>query len=398
MASVRLSNIHKDFGRVHAVQSLSLEITDGELLVLVGPSGSGKTTTLRLIAGLDSPDRGTIHIGNRPVTDLHPKDRDIAMVFQNAALYPHMRILENLTFALSLRKLPKTTINARVHEVARMLHITDLLDRKPHQLSGGQQQRAALGRAIVRNPKAFLFDEPLTNLDATLRRSTRIELKALLKKLATTTIYVTHDQAEAMSLGDRIAVMAQGTIWQVDTPEQVYRNPHNRFIASSLGVPQMNFVPGRLTMQHGQLAFQSQKNTFTLRVAPEHVAALSRTGHQSVVLGLRPHALHPVKNRNAAQTVSQKDALHAHIQALEMLGEHTDLTCTVGSDTLIVRTPNIPTLVCKTPITLDADMSSALYFEPGQFGRNLLLRQTPSTQQRPPARNPIEPSAQKIIP
>ena len=238
MAQLSLKNVGKRYpdGFV-AVKDFNLEAADGEFVVLVGPSGCGKSTTLRLIAGLEEDFTGTITIGDRVVNDVHPKDRDIAMVFQNYALYPHMSVYKNMAFALKLRKVPKAEIDRRVREAARILNIETLLERKPGQLSGGQRQRVALGRAIVREPKAFLFDEPLSNLDAKLRVSTRAELKALHLRLRTTTIYVTHDQEEAMTLGDRIVVMAAGLIQQVAPPLTVYRKPVNRFVASFVGTP-----------------------------------------------------------------------------------------------------------------------------------------------------------------
>ncbi len=247
MAEVLLDNVRKVYSNGHeAVKGVSLHIADGEFLVLVGPSGCGKSTTLRMVAGLEDATGGTIQIGGRVVNDVHPKDRDIAMVFQNYALYPHMTVAKNMGFALKLRGVPKTDVDRRVAEAARMLGIHDLLDRKPKQLSGGQRQRVAVGRAIVREPRAFLFDEPLSNLDAKLRVTTRAELKGLHQRLKTTTIYVTHDQEEAMTLGDRIVVMSQGVIQQVGAPMDVYRHPANRFVAGFIGTPPMNFLDGQI--------------------------------------------------------------------------------------------------------------------------------------------------------
>ena len=247
MAEVSLQGVSKIYpGGVHAVRDVSLEIADGEFVALVGPSGCGKTTTLRMIAGLEDIDGGRISIGGKVVNEVHPRDRDIAMVFQNYALYPHMTVGKNMAFALKMRKVPKAEIARRVGDAARILGIEELLDRKPRQLSGGQRQRVAVGRAIVREPKAFLFDEPLSNLDAKLRVATRAELKALHQRLKTTTVYVTHDQEEAMTLGDRIVVMSKGVILQVGPPLEVYRKPVNRFVASFIGSPPMNFIDGRL--------------------------------------------------------------------------------------------------------------------------------------------------------
>jgi multiple sugar transport system ATP-binding protein len=247
MANVSLDNVTKRFddGTV-AVDNVSFELPDGEFLVIVGPSGCGKSTTLRMIAGLETISDGEIRIGGRVVNNVHPKDRDIAMVFQNYALYPHMTVRGNLEFALKMRKMPKAEIAGRVNEVARMLELDTLLDRKPKALSGGQRQRVALGRAIVRNPKVFLFDEPLSNLDAKLRTQTRAELQKLHHELHTTSIYVTHDQVEAMTMADKIVVMDKGRVQQIDTPLALYNHPVNRFVAGFIGTPAMNFFDGRI--------------------------------------------------------------------------------------------------------------------------------------------------------
>jgi multiple sugar transport system ATP-binding protein len=252
MAQVVLNDVTKVYpGPVRAVERVSLEIGDGEFVVLVGPSGCGKSTTLRMIAGLEEITAGTIVIDGRIVNDVHPKDRDIAMVFQNYALYPHMSVYKNMSFGLKLRGTPKSEIDRRVREAARVLGIEDLLDRKPRQLSGGQRQRVAVGRAIVREPKAFLFDEPLSNLDAGLRVEMRAELKRLHMRLKTTTVYVTHDQEEAMTLSDRVVIMHLGVVQQVGTPLEVYRRPANRFVASFLGTPPMNFLDMTLRRSDG---------------------------------------------------------------------------------------------------------------------------------------------------
>ena len=242
MVKVTLENVTKIFGKVVAVKNFSLDIKDGEFIILVGPSGCGKTTTLRTIAGLEEVTAGEIYIGERLVNDVPPKDRDIAMVFQNYALYPHMDVYRNMSFGLRLRKVPKHEIDRIVKQTAELLGIRELLDRKPKELSGGQRQRVALGRAIVRDPKVFLFDEPLSNLDAKLRIAMRAELLALHQRLKTTTIYVTHDQLEAMTMGDRIVVMNEGVIQQVDTPQNVYDHPVNRYVAGFIGSPSMNFI------------------------------------------------------------------------------------------------------------------------------------------------------------
>src|SRR4051812_48744559 len=257
MAHVELEQVSKVYpGNVKAVDAIDLDIADQEFVVLVGPSGCGKSTTLRMVAGLEEITGGTIKIGDRVVNNLPPKDRDIAMVFQNYALYPHMTVYKNMAFALKLRKMPKAEIEQRVMQAAKILDINHLLDRKPKQLSGGQRQRVAVGRAIVREPAAFLFDEPLSNLDAKLRVTTRAELKRLHQRLKTTTIYVTHDQEEAMTLGDRIVVMKDGVIQQADTPLKTYSNPVNRFVAGFIGMPPMNFFDGAIKLADGQLVFE----------------------------------------------------------------------------------------------------------------------------------------------
>ena len=248
MAEVKLVHVWKKFGEVEAVKDMTLEVKDGEFMILLGPSGCGKTTTLRMIAGLEEPTLGQVYIGDRVVADpgkgifIPPKDRDIAMVFQSYALYPHMSVYDNIAFPLKLRKVPKQEIDKRVKEVAEMLGLSNLLKRKPRELSGGQRQRVALGRAIVRQPQVFLMDEPLSNLDAKLRVRMRAELKKLQKQLGVTTIYVTHDQVEAMTMGDRIAVMNQGVLQQVGTPDDVYHNPANVFVGGFIGSPPMNFL------------------------------------------------------------------------------------------------------------------------------------------------------------
>jgi len=253
MAQVQLDNVTKVYpGGIEAVKSMSLTVQEAEFIVLVGPSGCGKSTTLRMIAGLEEITDGTISIAGRIVNDVPPKDRDIAMVFQNYALYPHMTVFKNMAFGLKLRRIPKEEIRQRVSHAAGILGIEELLDRKPSALSGGQRQRVAVGRAIVRDPKAFLFDEPLSNLDAKLRVETRAELKGLHRRLQTTTVYVTHDQEEAMTLGDRIVVMYEGVVHQCDPPLEVYERPVNRFVAGFVGTPPMNFLDGRLAGSDGR--------------------------------------------------------------------------------------------------------------------------------------------------
>jgi multiple sugar transport system ATP-binding protein len=287
MAQVALRKIVKTFDKTPAVQGIDLDIADREFIVLVGPSGCGKSTTLRMIAGLEEATSGEIYIGDQLVNDVPPKDRDIAMVFQNYALYPHMTVFENMSFGLRLRKFPKADIKERVEAAARILDITDLLARQPKQLSGGQRQRVAMGRAIVRNPKVFLFDEPLSNLDAKLRVQMRTEIKKVHQKVTTTTVYVTHDQIEAMTLADRVVVMNFGRIEQIGTPEAVYHRPSPRFVAGFIGSPAMNFLPCRLVENDGGLRI-SVSDTLSLPVPAERVARYRSHLGQELIFGLRP--------------------------------------------------------------------------------------------------------------
>jgi multiple sugar transport system ATP-binding protein len=287
MAQVALRNIVKMFDKTPAVQGIDLDIADREFIVLVGPSGCGKSTTLRMIAGLEEATSGEIYIGDQLVNDVPPKDRDIAMVFQNYALYPHMTVYENMSFGLRLKKFPKAEIKERVDNAARILDITDLLDRRPKQLSGGQRQRVAMGRAIVRNPKVFLFDEPLSNLDAKLRVQMRTEIKKVHQKVTTTTVYVTHDQVEAMTLADRVVVMNAGLIEQIGAPNEVYHNPKTRFVAGFIGSPAMNFLPGRVVNGGSNLNIRLS-DKLTLPVPESRTARYRPYLDKEVVFGLRP--------------------------------------------------------------------------------------------------------------
>ena len=291
MADVALRKVVKRYDDVEAVRGIDLDIADHEFIVLVGPSGCGKSTTLRMIAGLEDISDGDIMIGGDVVNDVPPKDRDIAMVFQNYALYPHMTVAENMSFGLRLKHYPKAEIKARVTEAARLLDITDLIDRKPKQLSGGQRQRVAMGRAIVRNPKVFLFDEPLSNLDAKLRVQMRIEIKKVHQKVRTTTVYVTHDQVEAMTLADRVVVMNKGRIEQIGTPNELYHKPATRFVAGFIGSPAMNFIPCRLEDAGGKLNIRlTDRISFPLPPARAgRYNALPRT--DKLLLGIRPEHL-----------------------------------------------------------------------------------------------------------
>ena len=290
MAEVRFEHVTKLFGDTVAVKDLNLEIPDKEFLVLVGPSGCGKSTTLRLLSGLEELTEGNIYIGDHLVNNVSPKDRDIAMVFQSYALYPHYSVYDNMAFGLSLRKIAKAEIRRRVNEAARILGIEDLLKRKPRQLSGGQRQRVALGRAIVREPAAFLLDEPLSNLDAKLRVQTRAELSKLHQRLGTTFIYVTHDQVEAMTMATRIAVMNEGLLQQVGTPQELYESPGNVFVAGFIGSPAMNFFEVTVSGNHNEMYLDA--GTFSVSVPPEKAANLEPYLNQGITFGIRPEHIH----------------------------------------------------------------------------------------------------------
>jgi multiple sugar transport system ATP-binding protein len=366
MAHVTLSKVRKLYDNVEAVRDFSLEIGDGEFVVLVGPSGCGKSTTLRMIAGLEDITEGTISIGDRVVNDVHPKDRNIAMVFQNYALYPHMTVYQNMAFALKLRKTPKDEIDRRVRAAAGMLGIEGLLKRKPRQLSGGQRQRVAVGRAIVREPKAFLFDEPLSNLDAKLRVTTRAELKALHQRLKTTTIYVTHDQEEAMTLGDRIVVMSDGVIQQQGTPFDVYRRPANRFVASFIGTPPMDFVNGAITQIDGDLRFESGDGLINLRVHGSHANDLRSAVGVQTVLGVRPQAMTLANAEEPGRTI------RATVRVVELLGDQMDVTCEIGDLMLIARVRAEAGLSPGDSVHLAVETQRVHYFAQGDFGVSLL--------------------------
>ncbi len=331
MASVTLEHVTKRFGDTMVVRDVSLDVRDREFLVLVGPSGCGKSTILRMIAGLEEVSSGRIRIGSRTVNDVSAKDRDIAMVFQNYALYPHMTVFDNLAFGLKMRHLSPAEIDKRVHQAAEILGIEALLTRKPKQLSGGQRQRAALGRAIVREPQVFLMDEPLSNLDAKLRVQTRIELTKLHARLKTTIIYVTHDQVEAMTLGNRIAILHDGVLQQVDAPTEVYARPANVFVAGFIGSPAMNFFRARFVEIDGDLRVRS--NGLDLRLPP---AIVSRTGNhqgQDVILGVRPEDIHD--GRNGAAGAGPPAT--ARIEVVEHMGAENFLQLTNGDTSFMAR-------------------------------------------------------------
>lgn len=399
MAKVELEKVSKIYaGGVRAVNAIDLHIKDQEFIVLVGPSGCGKSTTLRMVAGLEEISEGSIRIGERVVNDVPPKDRDIAMVFQNYALYPHMSVYKNMAFGLKLRKMPKLQIHERVMQAAKILDIVHLLERKPKALSGGQRQRVAVGRAIVREPAAFLFDEPLSNLDAKLRVTTRAELKRLHQRLKTTTIYVTHDQEEAMTLGDRIVVMRDGLIQQADTPLQTYNYPKNRFVAGFIGMPPMNFFEGAIKLVDGQMIFEEGQlknrtevgnaadadepvvalgeltlpgNGFTLVIPDLLRDQLAGKVGSHVVLGIRPEHLHVRPPETGAES---SVAIPVQLNVVEPLGNDMDVyMSTALHDYVVGRVEAEAGLVMGTKATVYADVRKAHFFEPGVTGLNLSL-------------------------
>ena len=333
MAKVTLAQVDKIYpGNVKAVDNFNLEIGDGEFVVLVGPSGCGKSTTLRMVAGLEEISAGTIRIGERVVNEVPPKDRDIAMVFQNYALYPHMTVRENMAFGLKLRKFPKQEIDARVQEAAAILGLNELLERRPKALSGGQRQRVAVGRAIVRKPAVFLFDEPLSNLDAKMRVQMRVEISRLHQQLGTTMIYVTHDQVEAMTMGQRIVVMKDGLVQQVDSPIQMYDQPCNKFVAGFIGTPQMNFFDGMIRADGSGLAFEGPGG---LRVpVPEgQKQALAAYRDQPTVLGLRPEDI----GSSAAEQLAGAPHIRALVEVVEPMGSESYVHFKIGGVMFVSR-------------------------------------------------------------
>ena len=373
MAKVTLENINKIYPNgFQATHDLSLDIEDGEFLVLVGPSGCGKSTALRMVAGLEEISSGTLSIDDRVVNDVEPKDRDIAMVFQNYALYPHMTVYKNMAFGLKLRKFPKPEIHKRVTDAAEILGITPLLDRKPKALSGGQRQRVALGRAIVRDPSVFLFDEPLSNLDAKLRVETRAEIKRLHKRLATTTIYVTHDQEEAMTLGDRVCIMSEGLIQQCDTPLTVYERPVNRFVAAFLGTPPMNFIDGRLSSQDGGLWFTNDHGV-KVKLTGHHAELAADKAGQDVVMGLRPEGMFM---RPGPFAQNEDQTIDMTVDVIELLGNTMDVFLSNAGGDLATARVKAEDIAEGTPLKIHLDFSKIHFFEPGKFGANLTLPQT----------------------
>lgn len=359
MASLSIRNLRKVFGSTEVLKAINIEVKDGEFLVLVGPSGCGKSTLLNMIAGLETISSGELFIGERLVNQVPPKDRDIAMVFQSYALYPTMTVRKNISFGLEIQKVPKEKRDEIIERVAKMLQIVELLDRKPSQLSGGQRQRVAMGRALSRDPSIFLFDEPLSNLDAKLRVDMRTEIKLLHQQLGTTIVYVTHDQIEAMTLADRIAVMKDGILQQIDSPQQIYDNPVNLFVASFMGSPSMNFIPSRLVAKEGKMhvileSSSGDKKELALHGEDE---ALGAWDGKDVILGVRPE-----------QLITGVSGDENSIESLVDLVEPT------GPDTLLVTKLNNTKTVCRvTPekaqargdkVQLAIDLTKAVFFDP----------------------------------
>jgi multiple sugar transport system ATP-binding protein len=355
MAQVKLVGVSKNYeGKKKAVDNVNLEINDKEFVVLVGPSGCGKSTTLRMIAGLEELDEGEIYIDGILVNEIPPKNRDIAMVFQNYALYPHMTVFENMAFGLKLRKFKKEEINERVNYAAKILEIEDLLNRKPKQLSGGQRQRVAVGRALVRKPKVFLFDEPLSNLDAKLRVQMRAEIKKLHQKLQATIVYVTHDQVEAMTMGDRIVVMKDGIIQQVDTPLNLYNDPINKFVAGFIGSPAMNFIEGTISDEKG-LKFISNKKTIIISIDESILPKLVSYIDKLIIAGIRPESF------SIDQVTENK--ITVQLDIVEQMGNESFLYFNLDGQQFIARSKPNDKYHLGSQITLYIKNKTVYFFE-----------------------------------
>ena len=361
MADLQLKHIYKRYaGNVTAVTDFCMDIADKEFIILVGPSGCGKSTTLRMIAGLEEISEGELIIGGKLMNDIAPKDRDIAMVFQNYALYPHMTVFENMAFALKLRKTPKDEIKKRVTEAARILDIEHLLDRKPKALSGGQRQRVAMGRAIVRSPKVFLMDEPLSNLDAKLRVQMRTEIKKLHNKLQTTFIYVTHDQTEAMTMGTRIVVMKDGIVQQIDTPSNLYNKPCNQFVAGFIGSPQMNFFEAKLVKKNDGLWAEFGKEAIKIPEGKAKKPELAPYIGKTVVLGIRPEEMH---DDEAFLSTYPDATASAFVEVTEMMGAETYLYLTINGVQFTARVNQRSTAKINDTIKIGLDVNRLHFFD-----------------------------------
>ncbi len=359
MAQVSLKNVSKVFaGNVPAVKNVNLGIENKEFIVFVGPSGCGKSTTLRIIAGLEAATEGDVYIGNQRVNNVPPKERNIAMVFQNYALYPHMTVYENMSFGLRLKKYPKTEIDARVKEAAQILSIENLLHRKPRELSGGQRQRVAVGRAIVRKPLAFLFDEPLSNLDAKMRGQMRTEIKKLHSRLQTTMIYVTHDQTESMTLGDRIVVMKDGCIQQIADPITLYDKPINRFVAGFIGSPPMNFIKGSLIKKEGKTFFSEGK--FQVKVIDAMVKAIAPYVGKEIVMGIRPEDIY---DKLFVSDAPPENTIKATCEVIEPMGSEAYLYLNTGKNSFVARVGGHDKPTLNQDMDLVMDMSKVHFFD-----------------------------------
>ncbi len=366
MSEIRLVHLTKRFDDTTAAKDVTLEVEDREFMVLVGPSGCGKTTILRLIAGLEEPGEGEIWIGDRLVNNLEPKDRDIAMVFQNYALYPHMTVEDNIAFGMRLRKMAPPEIARRVREAGEMLGIGSLLSRRPSELSGGQRQRVALARAIVREPAAFLMDEPLSNLDAKLRLQTRAELVKLHRRLGITTLYVTHDQVEAMTMGNRIAVMRDGQVQQVDTPLGLYNHPASKFVAGFIGSPAMNLVEAEILGGNGDM--RVDVGSFTLKVPPQKRGALQSYAGRPIILGLRPTDLFDPRQSSPVEP-EPGNALEGKVEIVEQLGAESIIHLRVGQDELLVKVDGAARVEPEEEMPVVVDLNRLHFFDPDTESR-----------------------------
>jgi multiple sugar transport system ATP-binding protein len=376
---VRFEGVHKLFGDFAAVEDLDLDIRDGEFLVLVGPSGCGKTTTLRMLAGLERPTYGTISIRGRVINRVRPQDRNIALVFQSYALYPHMTVRENLAFGMKARRERRASIRARIHEVAEILELSDFLDRRPASLSGGQRQRVALGRAMIRQPEVFLMDEPLSNLDAALRVQMRAELARLHERLGVTTVYVTHDQVEAMTMGDRIAIMHRGQLQQIDAPEPLYARPANLFVAGFIGSPKMNLVHAGFVSEAGEVSAECLETRIPLD--DEARTIVSRPGPATVaaVVGLRPEDLRWAREAPPECRVR----LRGEVELVEPLGSETLVTVLLGGQRLVARFPPRSGLRPGEQVELALDPAHMHLFD-AKSGESLLAGAAPARRQSRP--------------
>jgi multiple sugar transport system ATP-binding protein len=359
MASVTYEHVSKKFGDFTALNDLNIQVEDKEFLVLVGPSGCGKTTALRCLAGLEEVTQGQVKIAEQVVNDVAPKDRDIAMVFQSYALYPHMSVFDNMAFGLKLRKVPKVEIKRRVEEAAQILGIEQLLKRKPRELSGGQRQRVAVGRAIVREPKVFLFDEPLSNLDAKLRVQTRAEISKLHQRLQTTFIYVTHDQIEAMTMATRIAVMNKGILQQLDTPQNLYNRPANQFVAGFIGSPAMNFFPARLRKDGSNLFVDT--SDFAVKVPENHVPTYAPHAGKEIIFGMRPE---DIQNPAYVPPGIHAEAVEATVDVTELMGYEIMLYLICGKQSFVARVDPRTSFSIGDKVQLAFNMDNFHIFDP----------------------------------